>query len=218
MTAPLPPGHTRPAASSQPVDTDGIDWGVHRGSCRIFYAERRCTCGVIGKQDGKRDEQAHNRGADRYVPPKYPVDEPPTWRATCSCGWVGQERYGQHVAGGVDLPGRDHDNHTATQAPSAGQDTERLRDEIARVLASGESVTELEHLYADALLDGPLRQLIAERDEARQERDVIAAGVQAVKGQRDEARAQVQRVRDLIAPWPKDELTLTVRRALDSSC
>ena len=35
---PLPPGHTRPTAD------DPIDWGVHRGSCRIFYAERRCTC------------------------------------------------------------------------------------------------------------------------------------------------------------------------------
>ena len=52
-------------------------------------------------------------------------------------------------------------------APSAGQDTERLRDELIEVLAprlaiGGAAAARL----ADALLDGPLRQLIAERDQA----------------------------------------------------
>lgn len=40
---------------------------------------------------------------DEYVPPRYPVDEPPTYRQRCACGWAGQERYrgidvGDHAA------------------------------------------------------------------------------------------------------------------------
>jgi hypothetical protein len=36
---------------------------------------------------------AHRRQPDDYVRPRYPVDEPPTYRARCSCGWTGPERY-----------------------------------------------------------------------------------------------------------------------------
>lgn len=53
----------------------------------------------------------HRRRADRYVMPWYPIDEPPTWRATCECGWAGPERYGTHLTGGVDLPGLDYLDH-----------------------------------------------------------------------------------------------------------
>lgn len=50
--------------------------------------------------------ETHERQSDVYVRPRYPVDEPPTWRARCSCGWTGPERYrgitdgdwNQHVA------------------------------------------------------------------------------------------------------------------------
>jgi hypothetical protein len=35
----------------------------------------------------------HERQPDVYVKPRYPVDEPPTYRALCSCGWTGPERY-----------------------------------------------------------------------------------------------------------------------------
>ena len=41
---------------------------------------------------------------DEYVPPRYPVDEPPTYRQRCSCGWTGPERYP-----GVDV--QDHARH-----------------------------------------------------------------------------------------------------------
>lgn len=53
-----------------------------------------------------------------------------------------------------------------------------------------------EHL-ADALLDGPLRQLIADRDELVRALDLANRQVPLLAHQRDEARAQVDRVRDL---------------------
>jgi hypothetical protein len=28
-------------------DREDIDWSKHRGSCRVFYAERRCTCAAV---------------------------------------------------------------------------------------------------------------------------------------------------------------------------
>jgi hypothetical protein len=30
-----------------PDPHEDIDWSKHRGSCRVFYAERRCTCGAV---------------------------------------------------------------------------------------------------------------------------------------------------------------------------
>lgn len=35
----------------------------------------------------------HTRLEDAYEPPAYPVDDPPTFRARCSCWWVGPSRY-----------------------------------------------------------------------------------------------------------------------------
>lgn len=58
------------------------------------------------------DRADHERQQDVYVPPLYPVDEPPTWRACCSCGWEGPQRYGPDVAG-LDLPARDYAAHRA---------------------------------------------------------------------------------------------------------
>lgn len=52
-------------------------------------------------------DTAHGRVLpDEYVPPRYPVDEPPTYRQRCACGWTGPERYA-----GVDVG--DHARHTA---------------------------------------------------------------------------------------------------------
>lgn len=41
---------------------------------------------------------------DEYVPPRYPVDDPPTYRQRCACGWTGPQRYA-----GVDV--NDHGQH-----------------------------------------------------------------------------------------------------------
>lgn len=64
----------------------------------------------------------------------------------------------------------------AKLAPSAGQDTERLRDELAAwLVAFYSALIEPPNNMGDGkrdaqrLLDGPLRQLIAERDQAREE-------------------------------------------------
>lgn len=83
-----------------------------------------------------------------------------------------------------DVEWGDADATCAEPAPSAGQDTGRLRDEIARWLAARDSqdgIARSWHEDADALLDGPLRQLIAERDEA-------VAKVQRVEVAVDNAR------------------------------
>lgn len=105
------------------------------------------------------------------------------------CGRCGQIPY---VHG---LP----DSTCVYEPTEAGQDTERLRDErsverhIAAVITKripDIEIGDLIVLRAD-LLDGPLRQLIAERDT---DRASLAVFLRKLTDERDEARAKVQRV------------------------
>lgn len=92
-------------------------------------------------------------------------------------------------------------------APSAGQDTGRLRDELIELQRAWAVNRPSDRgAFADALLSGPLARLVAERDEAR---------------------ATVQRVRELLAAvrgydtgpddlWDRLSVPIgRVRRALD---
>lgn len=116
------------------------------------------------------------------------------------------------------------DETPATLAPSAGQDTERLRDEVRDGIAgwpigSGYYGTTVgideAGDIADELLDGPLRLLIAERDEAREANSrYIEAGARTMR-ERDEALAQVQRVREALDAPSSGYLDIEIRRALD---
>jgi hypothetical protein len=72
---------------------------------------------------------AHRRLADDWVPPRYPVDEPSTWRAACACGWTGPERY-DHA-----LCDADHDQHLTAvlTAAAAAEPTDAEWAEAARI-------------------------------------------------------------------------------------
>lgn len=58
---------------------------------------------------------------DEYVRPRYPVDEPPTYRQRCACGWIGPERY-------ADVDVKDHARHVITAialyGPTTHEDTD----------------------------------------------------------------------------------------------
>lgn len=97
----------------------------------------------------------HVRAAAAADQPGEEADEVPVPRF----GWIKPPPYSHRVE--------------VAPAPSAGQDTERLRDAIAIWIAktdhdwTGVSWDDPYGARADSLLDGPLRQLIAERDQAR---------------------------------------------------
>jgi hypothetical protein len=106
----------------------------------------------------------HHRLADEWVPPRYPVGEPSTWRAACACGWTGPERYDPAVRA------YDHDQHLA--AHRSAQPTDAEWAEAARittlVLLSGRPsyegiVAAIAHAIADArtgiAIPGPTRPL-----------------------------------------------------------
>jgi hypothetical protein len=63
---------------------------------------------------------AHHRAVDEWLPPRYPVDEPPTVRARCACrAWTGQPLYVDSK--GLDaLLADDHDQHLAAMLVVAG--------------------------------------------------------------------------------------------------
>lgn len=59
------------------------------------------------------DPAHHLRTPDERIPPRYPVDEPPTYRAHCDCAWTGPERYPAALTGGVWLTTGDYACHAA---------------------------------------------------------------------------------------------------------
>jgi len=197
-------------ASPQPGNRDERE---HKSWCQAHPAQNRpgwaCHCGA--DQPGTGGE-AERRYSLQEVADEFGVDLDTEF--TPSAGqapgpWRVGQHYGLHVYEGdrpvatfhrpedaartvaaVNATKPAPDDHSAagnaTRRQEAGQDTERLRDELidqaARTLFTWEFSNDSAWCkreagrVVDRLLDGPLWQLIAERDEAR---------------------AQVQRVREL---------------------
>lgn len=65
-----------------PDPREDIDWTKHRGSCRVFYAERRCTCGAV-PGPRFRDQLAEDNPllteALRYYAERRAMDNPKGW-------------------------------------------------------------------------------------------------------------------------------------------
>lgn len=134
MTAPLPPGHTRPA-SPQPGERDEpVDLMARlRASVEQARAEFATTVA-----------EGAGAGEEAWRVPLTPSHQPG------SEGWTADD---------LDAP-----------APSAGQDTGQMRDEMQESLSASLGLSGyLTGMAADALLDGPLRQLIDQRDQAREQ-------------------------------------------------
>jgi hypothetical protein len=100
---------------------------------------------------------AHHRLPYERVPPRYPADDPSTWRTTCACGWTGPARYDRAACDA------DHDQH-ATQLRAA-QPTDAEWAEASRittlVLLSGRPsyegiVAAIAHAIADARTGTPI--------------------------------------------------------------
>jgi hypothetical protein len=85
---------------------------------------------------------AHHRLPYEHVPPRYPADDPSTWRTTCACGWTGPERH--------DPAARayDHDQHLTA---AAAEPTERDWAEAGRIAASALSGRPTYEAITDAL-------------------------------------------------------------------
>lgn len=231
MTArPLPPGRTR-ASTPEPGSRD----------------QRACVCG-----HGRHE---HSNGSLWCIHGKtnFPVNYP------CAC-------HAFHTAAAADQPGAEAERladecgdpysgigcslpgckHRPEPAPSAGQDTERLRDELAAAIATIEYSRQTHVEWAAHLRQNPeqppsaigdaeyhekavreydnVLAVLRSRADCRLDRCphyVAAIGATVVAGderaaqliaERDEARAQVQRVRELFDGGPDTSCRTTWRR------
>lgn len=146
MSAPLPPGHTRrPAASAQTGKQD-----EHRCAA-VALGSHGWICGVC--KQPMPTEPAPSAGQDE--------------RCTTCNGRVWSVQRAEWVATRetVGMVCQTCGTDYGPPAPSAGLDTERLRDEIEETLRQHNMWWAGDRPgVVDALLYGPLRQLIAERD------------------------------------------------------
>lgn len=176
--------------------------------------ERRCVCGdTLGQHDVDGDRQCLAGDPDNpwecdcsefraaadagQTGAGEDVDDP--WSEAresvlCACGSPGSRHAGVR---GLPLDGCLDSPCPCTKfepAPSAGQDTGQMRDELIELQRAWAVNRATDRpAFADALLDGPLRQLIAERDDLRRELD--------------QARGQVQRVREFADELAEDSRT-----------
>jgi hypothetical protein len=132
----------------------------------------------------------HQRQPDVYVRPRYPVDDPPTYRARCVCGWSGAERY-------RGLTDADWDRHVAPAATAT--DADRAK---ADVLAA----------YRDELRPAAIAAALTEaRATERAAADQLRADVEKLAEEMERAGADARSAATLLPITDPNRRELAVR-------